>query len=80
MPQFSGVPVHIILHALSLFVVVLYGHTVTDINYERSPTTEQFTATKMSDNALKQGVEHTQCCVSAVHNCKNTKLHDCLVE
>jgi len=29
---------------------------------------------EISGNALKQGVEHTQCCVSAVHNCKNIRL------
>jgi len=35
---------------------------------------------KTSGNALKQGVDHTQCYVSAVLNCKNTRLRECLVE
>jgi len=48
--------------------------------HQRYPKTEQFIPTKTSDNALKQGVEHTQCYVRAVHNCKNTRLRECLVE
>jgi len=51
-----------------------------NINYQRSPKTEQFMTAKISGNALKQGVEHTQCYVSAVLNCKNTRLRECLVE
>jgi len=52
MPPFFGVPVHIILHAVSSFVVVLCL-TVININYERSPKTEQFINAKISGNALK---------------------------
>jgi len=48
MPPSSGVPVHIILHAQ--FV------TVTNINYQRYPKTEQLITTKISGNALKQGI------------------------
>jgi len=40
--------------------------------YQRSPKTEQFMTAKLFDNALKQGVEHIQCDVSAVLNCKNS--------
>jgi len=54
MPPFSGVLVHIILHALSLLVVVTCV-AVMNINYQRSPKTKQFTTAKMSGNALKQG-------------------------
>jgi len=51
-----GVPVPIILHALSLLVVVGYKCvTVMNINYQRSPKTEQFTTAKVSGNALKHG-------------------------
>jgi len=34
---------------------------------------------RISGNALGWGVEHTQCYVSAVHNCKNTRLRECPV-
>jgi len=51
-----------------------------NINYQRSLKTEQFITAKISGNALKQGVEHAQCYVSAVHSCKNTRLRECLVE
>jgi len=27
-----------------------------------------------------RGVEHTQCYVSAVHNCKNIRLRECVIE
>jgi len=54
--------------------------TVMNINYLRSPKTEQFIPTKISSNALKQEVEHTWCYVRAVHNCNNTRLRECLVE
>jgi len=54
---------------LSLLVVV--GYNVSPKwAYQRSPNTKQFIPTKMSGNALKQGVEDTQCYVRAVHNCK----------
>jgi len=79
MPPFSCVPVHIILHALFLPVAVSYNVSL-QWTYQRSPKTEQFMTAKVSGNALKQGVEHTQCCVSAVLNCKNTRLRECLVE
>jgi len=48
--------------------------------YQWSPKTEQFIPAKISGNALKQGVEHTQCYVRASHNCINTRLRECLVE
>ena len=77
---------HIILHTLS-FLVVVQCVTVMNINYyqrsnlgDRSKTqhskttTEQFITAKVSGNALKQGAEHTQCYVSAVHNCKNMRM------
>jgi len=51
-----------------------------NINYQRSLDTEQFITAKISGNALNRGVEYSQCCVSAVHNCKNTRLRECLVE
>ena len=54
MPLFFGVPVHIILHALSVLVVALCV-TAMNINYQRSPNTEQFITAKISGNALKQG-------------------------
>ena len=40
--------------------------TAMNINYQRSPKTEQFMTAKIYGNALKHGVEHTQCYVSAV--------------
>ena len=40
----------------------------------------KFMIAKIAGNALKQGVEHTQWYVSAVHNCKNTRLRECLIE
>jgi len=79
MPPLPGVPVHIILHAFSLLVVALCV-TVMNTNYQRSPKTEQIVTAEKSGNALKQGVEHTQSCVSAVGNCKNTRLYECLVD
>jgi len=51
-----------------------------NINYQRFPKTDQFIPTKISGNVLKPGVEHTQCYVRAVHNCKNTRLRESLVE
>jgi len=39
-----------------------------NINCQWHPNAEQFITAKIPDNALKQGVEHTQCYVSAVHN------------
>ena len=53
--------------------------TAMNINYQRYPKTEQFMTAKISGNALKQGVEHTQCYVSAVHNCRTTRLRECFV-
>jgi len=54
--------------------------TAMNINYyQRSPKTDQFMTAKISGNALKQGVEYTQCYVSAVHNCKTTRLRECFV-
>jgi len=78
-PPFSGVPGHIIPHALFSPVAVSCNVSL-QWTYQRSPKTEQFTTAKVSGNALKQGVEHTQCYVSAVLNCKNTRLRECLVE
>jgi len=49
---FFGVPVHIILHALSVLVVLCVA--AMNINYQRSPKTDQFTTAKISGNALKQ--------------------------
>jgi len=51
MPPFSGVPAHIILHALSLLVVVSY--TVMNMNCQGSPKTAQFITAKISGNVLK---------------------------
>jgi len=42
--------------------------------------TEQFITAEISGNALKQGVEHTQCYGSAIHNCKNIRLRIKTVE
>jgi len=81
---------HNILYPLSLLVVVQYV-TVMHINYQRSKfgdrsktalnaKTEQFITAKVSSNALKHGVEHTQYHVSAVHNCKNIRLCECLLK
>jgi len=53
--------------------------TAMKINCQRSPKTEQFMTAKISGNASKQGVKHTQCSVSAGHNCKNARLRECLV-
>jgi len=54
--------------------------TAMNINYQRSPKSEQFMTAKMSVNAVKQGEEHALCYVREVHNCKNTRLRECLVE
>jgi len=35
-----------------------------NINYQRCPKTEQFMTAKISGNALKQGLEYSQCYVS----------------
>ena len=49
--------------------------------YQRSTETEQFVTAKISVNALKQGSKtHSVLNVSAVHNCKNTRLRGCLDE
>jgi len=44
-------------------------------NTTLKPRTEQIITAKISGNALKQESteEHTQCYVSAVHNCKNIR-------
>ena len=42
--------------------------------------TEQFITAKLSGIALNRGVEHTHCCASAFHKCKNIRLRKCLVE
>jgi len=77
---------HIILHALSLLIIVAYNcnsntHKLISASSWRpeqntalNAKTEQFITAKISSNALKRGVEHTQCYVRAVHNCKNIKL------
>ena len=54
--------------------------TVMNINCQWHPNAEQFITAKIPDNALKQGVEHTQCYVSAVHNWKKVRLREFLVE
>jgi len=36
--------------------------------------TEQCITAKLSGNELNRGVEHTQCYVSAFHDCKNVRL------
>ena len=54
MPPFSRVPVHYSTH--TLFICCrLQCVIVINVNYQRSPETEQFITAKISGNALKQG-------------------------
>jgi len=52
---------------LSSLVVVGYNVCHWNEHYQRSPKIKQFIPTKISGNALKHGVEHTQFYVRATH-------------
>ena len=71
---------HYSAHTLFTRCCWLQFVTVMNINHRRYPKTEQFITTKISGIALKQGIEHTHCYVRVVHNCKNTRLRECLAE
>ena len=55
MPPFSGIPVHIILLPLFTRCCRLQCVTAMNLNYQRSPETEQFITATISGNVLKHG-------------------------
>jgi len=72
-PPFSGVPVHIILNTLFIRCSKLQCATAMNINYQRSPKTEQFRTAKISGNALNGG-EHAvlrQFSTAKIQGCAN---------
>jgi len=53
---------------------------IPEQNTALNAKTEQYITAKISGNALKRGVEHTQFYVGVVHNCKNIRLRIKTVE
>ena len=80
MTPFVGVPVHIILHALFTrcrlqCASVMNKNYISGILRQSSSWLQKYPATHKNRRKW-----NTQCHVSSVHNCKNTRLRDWLVE